>query len=462
MDENKDATRYSITEFAKMLGVHRKTLLQWDKNGTLVAKRDPNGKKYYTPEQYDECVNRGMVKKNTGENKYPAIYTISQFAKMAGVSISTLEQLDNNGTFPAKRNHVGHRYYTDEDYAEYVSRITTKKKAERDKLCATNCFMRDTEFVTSDGIRRFRNFKDGEAVTVLAKDGRWREATVHKYGKQVMFDITFQSGRSQKTISCTLNHDWILSDGTHTTDLKTGDALINLPDIADELEPVTKNDIDMWCFGFVIGDGSDMKCKSFHGLQLELCGHKKEYLDKFLKAGYASGGTGSRDNLHLTKPTEMSKQSFLDAGAWRYMSTRGKQMLFMGYYAADGTRANNSTNTTDERLAKMILEISAVAGYHVSSYKIKEHIDAHCAEDAYYAKDATVHIIIFRRHQLRSNLWKVEQIKKHLNNRTYEAWCVEEPVTHSFTLAGGMVTGDCSPIGSEDSEGTQKESEDQS
>lgn len=45
---------YSTKEFAKIVKVGVKTLYNWDKNGTLVAKRKINGYKYYT----DEDVNK--------------------------------------------------------------------------------------------------------------------------------------------------------------------------------------------------------------------------------------------------------------------------------------------------------------------------------------------------------------------------------------------------------------------
>lgn len=45
---------YSTKEFAKIVKVGVKTLYNWDKNGTLIAKRKINGYKYYT----DEDVNK--------------------------------------------------------------------------------------------------------------------------------------------------------------------------------------------------------------------------------------------------------------------------------------------------------------------------------------------------------------------------------------------------------------------
>lgn len=294
-----------------------------------------------------------------------------------------------------------------------------------------NCFSKKTEFVTSDGIRMFSDFKDGEEVTVLAKDGQWRPATVRRYGKQVMNDVTFKSGRSVKKVTCTPNHRWILEDGSVTTNLKIGDQLAPLQAIAENLEPKTKHDMDVWCFGFIIGDGSDMKS----GFQIRLCNDKVKYLGLFIKAGYAESGQSGGD-IFLYKKTAMSKQAFLTASGWRYMSLRDKQMLFAGYYAADGCTDRNAIHTADDRIAAMANEISAVCGYHVSSHTIEKH-------DTNFKTDATLHTIHFRMSQNVKNRWTVDNIKPHHGSDAITAWCVEEPVTHSFTLANGMVTGNC-------------------
>jgi len=43
---------YSISEMAEKLNISIQTLRNWDKNGTLVAKRKPSGHRFYTNEQF--------------------------------------------------------------------------------------------------------------------------------------------------------------------------------------------------------------------------------------------------------------------------------------------------------------------------------------------------------------------------------------------------------------------------
>ena len=47
---------YKPKEFAELLGVSVRTLQRWDKKGLLVAYRTPTDRRYYTHEQYLEYV----------------------------------------------------------------------------------------------------------------------------------------------------------------------------------------------------------------------------------------------------------------------------------------------------------------------------------------------------------------------------------------------------------------------
>ncbi|USL89239.1 resolvase [Bacillus phage vB_BceS_LY1] len=45
---------YKITEFAVMLNVSKKTLQRWDNEGKLKAYRTPSNYRFYTHEQYEQ------------------------------------------------------------------------------------------------------------------------------------------------------------------------------------------------------------------------------------------------------------------------------------------------------------------------------------------------------------------------------------------------------------------------
>lgn len=306
-----------------------------------------------------------------------------------------------------------------------------------------NCFSSKTEFVTRNGVVSFADCKDGQVVEVLDKDGIWREATVRYFGKQRLYNVTLKAGNSKKVIVCTQNHRWILKDGTVTTNLKEGDSLYALKhseSFLTELSTMTLREKEMFAFGFILGDGSDYK----NGIKARLCSGKTKYEGIFKACGYSSRPLNDSDDIVVQKACKLSKQDFLNACGWRYLSPNDKMMLFKGFYAADGSTDRNQISTSNSHICDMVYEISAIAGYHVSSIKTIEH-------DTNYKEKAELYVISFRTEQKINKLWKVESIKYHRRGLLeQDVWCVEEPVTHSFTLAGGIVTGNCCLINLED------------
>ena len=49
------------------------------------------------------------------------VYKIGQFAVMVNMTVRQLQELDRNGTLPAKRTVTGRRYYTDSDIEKYLN-----------------------------------------------------------------------------------------------------------------------------------------------------------------------------------------------------------------------------------------------------------------------------------------------------------------------------------------------------
>ena len=303
-----------------------------------------------------------------------------------------------------------------------------------------NCFSSKTRFVTKDGVVSFAECHDGDKVTVLDKDGCWRVATVHKYGVQKLYDVTFQSARSERTVTCTRDHRWILADGTVTTELSVGDKLYPLHDNSKFDVPEDTRAARMFALGFVIGDGNDIG----NGLSIRLCGEKVQYQNVFESAGFVASFHHPNGDLVMISNSGLSKQDFLNYSIWKYLSPDDKRMLFYGLYAADGSKDRHQISTSDTRVLAMVEDISAIAGYHVASISVIEH-------DTNFKQGAILYCVNFRLKQNPNNLWKVSDIKEHRRgNALQDVWCVEEPETHSFTLDGGIVTGNCCLINLED------------
>lgn len=295
-----------------------------------------------------------------------------------------------------------------------------------------NCFSSKTQFVTGDGVVAFNQCVDGQIVEVLDKDGNWRTATVKKYGKQKMQIVTLKMGRTIKQIKCTANHRWILKNGDVTTNLKVGDKLALL-------EPTNNTDeinSKMFTLGFILGDGNDYHGKNSEGVTVRLCQNKIQYLEHFIKAGYSvSSYQYDNGDIKLAKAGHAFKQSFLNSKAWKLLSKNDVISLFKGYYAADGFKDRHGIATSDARLAEMIRDISAVAGYFICSEN-KE------VRNTNFKTNAILYVFRFMKYQTTNKNWRVVSIHK-TSDAKHDAWCVEEPITHSFTLANGIVTGNC-------------------
>jgi anaerobic ribonucleoside-triphosphate reductase len=100
------------------------------------------------------------------------------------------------------------------------------------RLDTTNCFERSTRFITSNGVKSFYDFTEGDEVEVISHKGIWRKARVVKLPWHKIQRVWFKRGAGDETyVDCTPNHRWILKDGTVTTTLKVGDMLTRTPDI---------------------------------------------------------------------------------------------------------------------------------------------------------------------------------------------------------------------------------------
>lgn len=299
-----------------------------------------------------------------------------------------------------------------------------------------NCFTGDTKFITNKGVRKFRDFRPGDTVYVKDKNGITRKATVNMYGKQSMYDITLKNNKMEQHVKATENHRWILNDGTVTTSLKIGDKLYGVTNNTDyNLDSDEKK--KMFCIGFLLGDGCD------HGkhVQVRLCGEKTQHSDIFEQDGWSVRPIKNTDDLICTK-SRMSKQDILNGKIWRYLSYEQQAYMFYGYYAADGHKNNNQIETSDERLYDFIETTSGMAGYYISS-----KIDiTHSTE---FKENATMRRYHFITQTPTNWLWTVTNIKKDRHGPV-KAWCVEEPVTHTFLLEKGIVTGNCELINLED------------
>lgn len=304
-----------------------------------------------------------------------------------------------------------------------------------------NCFHSKTKFYTSDGVKSFSDYHDGDSVSIIDKDGVFREATVHYYGKQKMNEVVFVTPQREKTVICTPNHRWLLRNEEITTNLKVGDTVLGIQKHEQGL-PSNARQAKMFAMGFLIGDGCDHKSDSYEYRQIRLCGHKNKYVPILKSAGYQIKQMPDSDDAMAIKKGAI-KQKFLNSRSWVFMNEDDKKWLFVGLYCADGATKSNKICTTDERVVDLIKETSFAAGYYITR-ESKE------IRDTQFKENSHLFSIGFTTNQPQNLCWKVKSIKPYHSGTDFEAWCIEEPVTHSFMLDGGLITGNCDLINLED------------
>lgn len=211
------------------------------------------------------------------------------------------------------------------------------------------CFSADTEFLTYDGLRAF---KDVAGTSQLVLDGRgiWVEADVRSFGVAALRKITLKKGRGTKVIYATGNHRWLLrgvKDQVITDDLTPGDGLV---------ERLPRSYLHHWrpspfgiAHGVVYGDGTLVSEKVLGTFRpgparVNLWGEKYAQLLRYF-VGHrivpVKGGANQKETVGVQVtglPRHFKQRPSLESDpAYLYG-------WLSGYFAADGRVGGNGSN----------------------------------------------------------------------------------------------------------------------
>lgn len=311
-----------------------------------------------------------------------------------------------------------------------------------------NCFGRETEFITNQGLKSFNDFNDGDEITVLTHTGSWKKAIVKNYGKQVLVPIVFKRGKSTKTIRATKNHRWLLFDGSETTELG-----LNQP-----LFPTQKNknfDYDSaspmerlyWCYGYVFGNGTILKRSGEPKYSMvRLCGNDAiKYLYRFKEMGFETSEPNSLDGdimvytgkyLKTVPSIEIDGLEKIKAFMDGYLSADA--YINPDWYENDTLSKYKQIQSSDSEHQNFLEKYLDVCGYYITN---KEDLTGDITN--YGERPETYRYSITNHIGSRPNTaWSAVEIKNHLA-RTEDVWCLEVEDDKSFVLGGGIVTGNC-------------------
>ena len=305
-----------------------------------------------------------------------------------------------------------------------------------------NCFSRDTKFITSEGMKSFADYNDGDIISVLSIDGKFHNAKVKKYGEQQLYEYTFYCGKKEytHTIKATENHRWILKDGSETTNLKIQDKLCKAPVIYQQ-------DLDFdnlsyecqlaWCKGFGLGDGVvewAAPGKLSHRTRIRLCGEKDlQYINRFNIEGCNIRNTnyenGDKEVVIYNYQKEVPN----------FSSLLEMQCFFNGLYCADGSttkqngkRINYRLQSSKPEVIDFIRQYADTCGLYITKERELTGEVTNFGTRPYTIYFSFNPDFYFHYTVLNKQLADIEEV-----------WCLEVEDTHNFILQYGVPTGNC-------------------
>jgi len=306
----------------------------------------------------------------------------------------------------------------------------------------TNCLDGDTKILTLEHGPVAISEVVGETVTVRARDGEWRPALVSSHGEQQLQEIRF--GASNGTtdqfnlvVHATPNHRWFLESGEVTNAISVGDFI-------EPIKPASVEDMDAVRHGLVYGDGTAHKSR-VHSARLEaqgiqncsirLCGNSSEWVSLF------------EDDYTITHPPHANGDAVVYVGRklWKDLPHTTDPAYIAGFikgwWMADGSKTYNRSNgieiaTTNIDAVSWLKDYAAYAGYVITEISEKFRKEGDGSFNNGLGK--TLYCVRLNNAEIRRKVLSI------VPTVVKEVFCVEEPVTTGFTLANGLVTGNCS------------------
>jgi hypothetical protein len=324
-----------------------------------------------------------------------------------------------------------------------------------------SCFTGDTRFVSEEGLRRFDEFENGEAVSVLNGAGKFVPAKVLRLGNQEIYELTLQKGPLKMTIQTTKDHKWPITykhqrhfgykQKIYTTDQLPIGKQLNLVVPKEQVD----GDEEGILHGITFGDGTFHKKGHYRDRNclIALCDDSRVLKSLYKKKGYT---LTERDDINQTRIYGLP-------GHWKQLPAQDSSREYVkgfiaGWFAADGHVSKDGKVVTLASVHKEYLEwlqeMAPVAGLAVST-KIQKHKftkDSYSARDYYYVisflkdgltKDFFVHEKKRSRYKQTqpSKRWTIKEVRA--TNRIEPVYCIEEPVDHMFVLEGNILTHNC-------------------
>lgn len=326
---------------------------------------------------------------------------------------------------------------------------------DRGSACLNNCFSGDTRawVVGEQGALSLVSLRDlaehskGELpITVLTSQGPSR-AVARSFGVQSLQKVSFAPvglrSNFRLEYDVTSNHRWILSDGSHTTSLKVGDRVRINP---ESLDATPGNEADLhagFVHGMVFGDGTRHTYypERHH---IRLCGEKdKANLESLERSEYHFSTnyppTYNGDPLVSFKLPEGVSWKHLPAEDSSLAYQRG---FLLGWLAADGSKKSSGSVvlcTQNAEAASWLTERAPLLGFCAVGFNYDPVMETNYGPRS----SPMARVTLVEK--------AVEYVVKSIldEGREEEVFCVTERQNAQFMLEGGLVTGNCAFVTTE-------------
>lgn len=316
------------------------------------------------------------------------------------------------------------------------------KGIKRNNIRGFNCFGQETEFVTSEGVKSFADFKDMDTVIVRTHKGNWKQAIVRSYGKQQLQKVTYKRGGRgvEHVVRATADHRWIKADGSETTSLTVGDTLyLAQPNNKTDWSEFTWQEKLYWCYGYAAGDGTlTHKERKVQRTMVRLCKRDEQYLDRFEELGFES-----------TRPLSCKGDPIVYLGKYdkgypdpTVDSPELIRAWMLGFLAADGSKDClgedfcKSVQQTGKENCDKLRRLLPLAGFYITAEQ-----DYTGQKTNYGVRPHTIRFMIRENFQRGTNsVGKVVNIQP---DRLETVWCLEVEDDRSFVFPTGVATGNC-------------------
>jgi len=327
----------------------------------------------------------------------------------------------------------------------------------------SNCFARDTEVITADGIKPIGELA-GTTPTVLTGKGAWVAAPVRSFGRQRLYRLVLSRQGVEKVIHCTGDHRWLTLDQRKphrgkgyrefkTTELRPGKHRLQQVYGRSYKNKVTGSPFGV-AHGFTFGDGSTSKGQR-HATSVNLVGEKDSHLQPYFalcpstdQPGINATRFGALPNFFRELPSIEENHSYLLG--W-----------LMGYFAADGSCSKGGQviiSSAVEANLLFVRDVCAVLGIgtftirredRVSNLTGQPHTMFSLALQRSHLDESFFVILQHRENFLsagggkaqRHKYWTVRSVEA--TDRVEEVFCATVEGHGTFTLEGNIVTGNC-------------------